>query len=210
MTAPISLRILSDKAIREIHEASLDILDRTGVLVEDEPVRAMLARTGCYVEGERVRIPSTVVEEALRLAPKRVTVWDRDGRSIAMHLEARHNYFGGGSDCPFVIDHETGERRGARLEDVARLARLNDGLTHINFIMSMALPQDVPAEISDVLAFLAMTENSTKPICFTVFTPERLETIYQVMKAIRSEADLRRRPFAIHYAEPVSPLRHPS
>ncbi len=205
----LSVRVLSEDMIEQIHRASLAILAETGVRVGDEGARAMLSEAGCRVEADTVRIPEAEVQKALDAAPKSVHVWDREGHRVAMRLEGRNSYFGGGSDCPFFLDGVSGERRSSTLDDVAQLARLNDGLEHIDFIMSLALAQDVPAAISDVLAFLAMIENTSKPICFTTFSPESLEPIHEAMLAVRDAAHLRERPFAIHYAEPVSPLVHP-
>lgn len=206
----LSVRALSEETVRQVHEASLEILASTGVRLEDETARSILADRGCRVQGVTVRIPGTVVEKALDLAPKGIPIWDREGRVTAMRLEGSNSYFGGGSDCPFTLDPASGERRKATLDDVAQTARLNDGLEHIDFIMSLALPQDLPPGISDALAFLAMVENTSKPICFTTFGPESLEWVYQAMLAFRDAAGLRQRPFAIHYAEPVSPLLHPA
>ena len=45
----LSLRMFSDDQLEEIHRASLLILEQTGVGVQDEEARAVLADAGCSV-----------------------------------------------------------------------------------------------------------------------------------------------------------------
>ncbi len=86
--------------------------------------------------------PPRLVERARATAPGVVPVFDRDGEP-AMRLGGRRSYFGTGSDLMNIYDLETGERRLAGLADVARAARLCDGLPNIDFVMSCAYPNDV-------------------------------------------------------------------
>ncbi len=80
-------RVLSDDQIRELHNASLEILERTGVLVLEEESLSLLRDAGARVgKNGLVRIPSYLVEKALASAPKRVTLCGRDG-SRKVHLE---------------------------------------------------------------------------------------------------------------------------
>ena len=56
---------LSQEQIHVIHMASLEILERTGVVVLDDEALALLAEAGAHVEGNRVRIPALLVEDAI-------------------------------------------------------------------------------------------------------------------------------------------------
>ena len=122
------LRLLSDSQKEEIHSATLELLRRTGVDVLVPEVRDLLKKAGCWVDGERVRIPPHLIEWAIRIAPSRVVLCDRDGNP-AMELEGRKGYYGTGSDTPFVVDAYTGERRQAVLQDIANVAKLVDALS---------------------------------------------------------------------------------
>jgi trimethylamine--corrinoid protein Co-methyltransferase len=70
-TAPF-YRGLTDEQCRLIHCASLEILERTGVLLYYQPAIDLLKTAGCIVEENRVRIPSHLVEWALRTAPSHI------------------------------------------------------------------------------------------------------------------------------------------
>lgn len=203
-----SLKVLSDSQIDEIHRATLEVLRRTGVVVRVEQIRSRLKDAGCWVDGERVFIPPHLVEWAIRSAPKRVVLCDRNGEP-RMHLEGRKGYYGTGSDTPFLIDPESGERRKAELDDIRAVARLVDGLEHIDFLMCMGIASDVSESISDLHHFKAMVENTEKPIVYTAWNRANLEDIIEMAEAVAGgEQELRRKPFCALYSEPISPLTH--
>ena len=125
-------QVFSADQVDEMHYGTLEVLRRTGVKVLVAEAREMLKKAGCWIDGEIVRFPPHLVEWAIRTAPSRVVLCDRDGQP-AMDLEGYKTYFGTGSDCLNVIDPYTGERRQGRLQDVANFARLADALPNIEF-----------------------------------------------------------------------------
>jgi trimethylamine--corrinoid protein Co-methyltransferase len=203
------LRLLSDGQLQEIHFAALEILRRTGVRVRDQEAVAMLAGAGCTVkDGDLVFYPAAVVEDALRQAPSRIVLCGRDGQA-RVYLEGNRSWFGTGSDLPNTLDLETGERRPSRLADVRTAARLADALPNLDFVMSMALPSDVPATTADRHSFLAMLENTVKPIVFTAWDERGLADLLAMAETVAGgRHDLALRPFLLAYLEPTSPLQH--
>jgi trimethylamine--corrinoid protein Co-methyltransferase len=204
-----NLRVLSDAQLEEIHEASLEILSRTGVRVCDPEALDLLRETGCSVsDGDTVRIPAAVIEGAIERAPSRIVLGHRSG-DRRLVLEGPRSYFGTGSDLPHTLDLETGQRRLSVLSDVADTARLADGLPNIDFVMSMALPSDVPRATSDRHSFLAMVTNTTKPIVFTAWDESGLADIIEMAEVVAGSAEaLVRNPFIVAYLEPTTPLLH--
>ena len=200
-------RGMTDDQCRLIHCASLHILERTGVFLYYQPAIDLLKKAGCLVEENRVRIPSHLVEWALRTAPSRIMMYDRFGNPV-MPLGDRISTFGTGSDCLNILDHRTGERRKAVLQDVVDGIRVADAMPHIDFIMSMFLPSDAPVA-ADVRQMEAMMTYSAKPICFVTYewqgTPEAVE----MLEVAAGGADrLRINPTAILYLNPTSGFRH--
>ncbi len=207
------LRLLSPDQLQKIHLASLEVLERTGVDVGLPEAVELLGEAGADVrDPSRVKIPSYLVDEALRTTPHRITIYDREGNPT-MYLEGRNCYFGTGTDTPFVIDPDTGERRPTRGEDVDRAVRLADALPNIDFVGSMGSvsEEEVPAQISDRHNFYRICVNTTKPILYTTWDREGIEDIYEMAVAVRGgdSENFRRKPFIVQYAEPISPLVHP-
>jgi len=202
------LRVLGDDQKAHIHQATLELLRRTGVRVLDPEVRELLAKAGCWIDDKRVRIPPHLIEWAIRAAPKRVVMCHRDGNP-AMFLEGYNSYYGTGSDTPFVIDAYSGERRQAVLADVANVARLVDALPYISFLMCMGIASDVTESISDLYHFQAMVSNTAKPIVYTAWSRQNLKDIIDMAEAVAGGAEaLQRNPFCALYSEPMAPLVH--
>ena len=202
-------RLFDDSQLAEIHQASLEILRRTGVRVHLDEALELLGAAGCEIsDGNLVKFPATVVEEALEHAPSKIVLYGRDG-GPRVHLEGRRTYFGTGSDLPNILDLETGERRLSLLSDVADTVRLADSLPNIDFVMSMALPSDVAPATSDRHSFLTMIENTTKPVVFTAWDEAGLADIVAMAEAVAGGAErLSLEPFLLAYLEPSSPLQH--
>jgi len=203
------LRILSDDQLTQIHQASLEILSRTGVRVCEGEALALLRDAGCSVsDNDVVRFPAEVVEEALHHAPSRIVLNNRTSEP-QIALEGQKSYFGTGSDLPYTLDLETGERRPSLLSDVESTARLADSLPNLDFVMSMALPSDVEPVTSDRHSFLAMITNTSKPVVFTAWDESGLADIIAMAEVVTGGADsLARNPFLLAYLEPTSPLQH--
>jgi trimethylamine--corrinoid protein Co-methyltransferase len=206
---PSGYRMLTKAQREEIHLASLEILRRTGVRVHEAESLSLLREAGCVVtDGSLVRFPAAVIENAIADAPSRIVMCDRTGEP-RMYLEGGRVNFGTGSDLPNTIDLETGLRRPSVLADVKNAARLADGLPNLDFVMSMALPSDVPVQTSDRRSFLAMTENTIKPLVFTAWDEGGLADIISMAEVIAGGPDeLKLAPFLLAYLEPTTPLQH--
>lgn len=201
-------RVFSRDDCEKIHEASLEMLERTGCMVQAPEALDLLKKAGCYVDGERVRIPNRLVKQALQSAPQKIVLYDRNGQR-SMILEGSNTYYGTGSDCPFTIDVESGNRRKSTKKDVADFARLVDALPDLDFVMSMGIAGDANQYTSFVHQFQAMVENTIKPIVFTAHGIEDMKNIYDMAVAVKGGPErLEREPFLLLYSEPITPQVH--
>ena len=190
----------------KIHLASLEILQRVGVDVHDEKARGYLVRGGAKADGLRVRIPEYMVTRALSTAPKRITLYDRNGKA-AMRAGGYRSYFGGGSDCLNVLDHRTGERRRPTLNDVRAASTLLDALPEIDFVMSAFLPEDVDSRIYDRYQMEVMLNNTTKPIVFVTPDFEGCAAAVEMCEIVSGGPEaFQQRPFATCYINVTSGL----
>ncbi|GAI89021.1 unnamed protein product, partial [marine sediment metagenome] len=203
------LGLFSEDAVSELHLATLELLEETGVEVTNQEALGLLRDGGSRIKGNRVTIPASLVEECLSNSPKRVTLSTRNDNKC-LQLENGKFYFGTGSDCPYILDPATGERRESLKEDVEKGALICDFLPNIDFVMSMGLASDVPTAVYDRHQFAAMLTNTIKPIVFTCHDKEGLSDILDMGIAVRgSLEEFRKRPFIVLYTEPITPLVHP-
>ncbi|MDR3541631.1 MAG: trimethylamine methyltransferase family protein [Desulfosporosinus sp.] len=202
------LRWVSEGQIEEIHLATLEVLERTGVKVDHPEALQLLKDAGCIVNEHRVRIPSWLVDECIRLAPSKIVVANRNGKRI-MPLEKNRTYFGTGSDLPFTVDLETGERRCSTKKDVELASRVMDYLPNYDFVMSYAIASDQNAKVSDLHQMEAMVSNTIKPMIVTAHDEINMRAQLEMAALVAGgREELRKNPFLILYSEPISPLVH--
>ena len=200
---------LSPEQCEKLHNATLSILERTGVRLYHQEAIDLLKKAGAFVsEGNRVRIPSGLEEKAFSTVPKRVTLYDRHGQP-ALYLEGNRCYYGPGSDCLNIIDHRTGEHRKAVVQDVVEGITVCDALPNVDFVMSMFLPSDVDAMVSDRYQMEAMLNNTSKPIVYVTNEFSGCVDAVEMAEAVVGGAEaLRQRPLAACYINVTTGLRH--
>jgi trimethylamine--corrinoid protein Co-methyltransferase len=193
----------------QIHDASLQILEHTGVrLFHQEAVDLIKKAGGDVTEGNRTRIPRKLVEAALKTAPSEFMLYDRDGQE-ALRLRAGLNYYGPGSDCMSIIDHRTGLRRLPTLEDVRASITLCDALEHIDFVMSMFLPSDVDYRMTDRFQMLVMLSETTKPNLYVTNDFRGCVDALEMAELVAGgEAAFRKKPIAAGYINVTNGLNH--
>lgn len=204
----MSYRLLSDEQLSDVHNASLQVLESTGVIVEHPKALEMLSSVGCSViDGNRVKIPADVVNKAIDTAPDSVTVYSRNG-TPRMTLKDRDVYFGSVTSLPTMAEAD-GSRHPFTLNDCREMTIIIDYLDTLDFATGTGLSTDVPPEVSDVHEISCMIQHSSKPVLITNHDVQGLKAIIDIctihkgnMQAFRAE------PFVVYCACPISPLKH--
>ena len=200
---------ISPEQCQRLHNASLEILSRTGARLHDQEAIDLLKKAGASVaEGNHVRIPAGLVEKAFSTVPKRVTLYNRNGVS-PLFLEEGNVYYGTGSDCLNIVDHRTGQRRAAVLQDVVDGITVCDALPQIDFVMSMFLPSDVNAMVSDRYQMEVMLNRTTKPIVYVTNEFSGCVDAVEMAQVVAGGPEaLMLRPFVACYINVTSGLVH--
>ena len=201
-------RLLSDKQIEELHFATLQIMERTGVLFECQAALDILREAGADVsDPSRVKIPSYLVEQALRTAPKLVTFYTREGE-LAMVLNGQTGcHWGTLTDCIYVLDLETNERRPCYVEDIADTARLIDAMPNMEWSYLATGHRTIPGAIADKVSLLQFVLNCSKTVIAEISDVSSLREMIALCSIVAGgEEKLRKKPFFGGSSEPVSPL----
>jgi len=205
----LQLSRLSQEQCQKLHNACLTILERTGVRLYEPEAIELAKKAGADVsDGNRVRIPARLVEWALSVAPKEVTIYVRNGQA-AMQVGGQRSYCGPGSDCLNIVDPRTNQRRRPLLKDVVEAMTVCDTLENINFVMSMFLPSDVNQSIADRYQMEVMLNTTTKPIVFVTYDMSGCLDAIEMAEAVAgSPAALQAKPFVTCYINVTTGLRH--
>ena len=159
----LRLSCLSEEALDRIEETAYRLLAEVGISLQHATAREMLHGRGCRVEDDRLFIPTDVVQGALSSVRPHADVLNRDG-SPAFTLGDGQIRFHNGGGPPFIYDLESGERRPARLQDVADVTRVLDALPHVDAVTPLFGPQDVPPQLMALASTDAMLRNTRKPV----------------------------------------------
>jgi len=203
-------RILSDKQIEELHFATLQILERTGVAFQCEEALEILGSAGADVtNSDRVKIPAHLVERALSIAPKMVTFYTREGKPAIVLNGMTGSHFGAVPDLPGYLDPYTRKRRQCYIDDIADMVRLIDALPNVEWLLLGTSQPTLPAEITDKVSLLQVILNTSKPIMGEINDAASLREMIAFCSIVAgSEEQFLKKPFFIGSCEPVSPLVH--
>ena len=207
----LSLNVFTESELEDIHLATLEVLERTGVFVEADEALDIFADGGCAVARDThvVRIPPCVVEDAIRSAPSTFVLCGREPKNDIV-LGPGRVAFTNFSEGIRVVDPQTGELRDSTKSDIADIARLNDYLSDIETFEIAVGAKDVPPETCAVHNAEAQYLNTTKPIGIGPLSRTETIAIFEMAAEIVGGADeLRRRPIVYNGVCPVSPLKLP-
>jgi trimethylamine--corrinoid protein Co-methyltransferase len=202
-------RLLSDKQIEDLHLATLQILERTGVTFHCEEAINILGEAGADVSNpKRVKIPSYLVEQALENAPKTITLYTREGEPSMVLNGMTGPHFGAAVDCPDYLDPYTRQRRQCYVQDIADAARVCDALPNVKWLMQGGSHSTLPGAISDRVSFLQAILNSSKPTWGCQDVSSLREALKICSMIAGGEKELLSKPFFFVLSEPISPLTH--
>ena len=201
------ISFLSREDIEKIHNSTLQILSEVGMKSSSKRIIDFFSENGAEVNQDTgsIKIPESLVKEALKKAPNKVTIYGRDKKK-AIELEDKLIYFGlGGTPTPYILDHKTGEWRRPGKADVVNATRLGEALPEMDFIMTIAGAFDVPYQVEYIHEWEAILSNTTKPVVYSAPGVFNSEKVVQMGKAIKGEELEKEPPFGV-YVELASPL----
>jgi trimethylamine--corrinoid protein Co-methyltransferase len=204
------LQTLTYEEIERIHQTSLEVLERTGMIIRDGEIVQLLEETGCEVDLDRglVKISRGLVEEAIEKAPSIVTLCGRSGEHD-LHLGDGKVYARTAGGATRILDLEAGAARSATKEDVAAGARLADALPNIHGVsMNQVVPMDVPVGLIDVHAADVSFCNTGKHLFYICHNEDLIEHVIEMAAiVIGGDEALRERPIVNGLCEATAPLR---
>lgn len=203
------LNTLSSDEVYDIHVATLEVLERTGVVVHEKRALRLLDDAGAIVDLKRetAKIPDYLIQEAIAKTPKSF-IWHARNPKNSIRIGGTPTKFGPGGTCKNIIDMETGECRSPTEEDAVKMVRLIDALENIHIVYPPTRSPHISASVPERRIFgikrLAMTvKNSSKCL-----EGGGIEGLKIASALVGGEEELLKRPFMAGYVDPVSPLTH--
>ena len=203
--------VLSAQEILNIHEASLTVLEKTGIALNHPKAREALAGHGAKVsnDGKRVYLPQSLVEKMLALAPREFLCAARDPR-YDMRMKLGQSFTRQGGGPILMYDMRDCGSRPLTMADAVDSARLINGLQHINAPSTMS-PQDIEVTTYDVATVKMMLENTHKHFWALTVGADHLRYELELAAAsVGGRENLKKRPVLSGVFCVIAPLRFPA
>ena len=205
----VKLGLLDDAEIKQIHDATLDIIENVGVKYHSHAALDILEANGATVDRETTvaRIPGDVVERALATVPHEFVLGARNPE-YDLPLDGEHVYISSDGCGVFYRDPSTGEVRSSRKEDLENCARVVQALDNVSATSAVVSAQDCPPETRVLHEFDACVRNSEKHnIVVSIKEDWEARSLIRMAEALAGGAEeLRRRPMFTAIICTVSPL----
>jgi len=202
------LKFLEQSEIEKIHYASLKILEEEGVLIHEHDFLRFLDNAGAIIDYDRKRakMPSALVDECMRKAPRQVTFYARDPRHD-VKFDGGQIYTHPTGGTVNVLDLDSGKARPTTLKDAEDLTKLVDALSNIHTQVMIANPSDVPERLRDIYAVGAILKNTGKNFDASPYSDDSFGFMIEMIKAVQGEEELSKRPIMTASVSPTSPLQ---
>ncbi|HEU4401408.1 MAG TPA: trimethylamine methyltransferase family protein [Candidatus Polarisedimenticolia bacterium] len=204
--------MLTEKEVTLIHEASLEILERTGALYDNKAALDILEAHGEKVDRSTgvAWIRPQTIEKCIKSAPRKFVLASRDGRNDAViDGEQMHHMTDG--QASFTIDEKTGERRTSTLHDLMLSTLLADALDPIKVVWSTVFPTDASTDYRALFETAVSFMWSSKHFQMVggVQDPDDVPYLLAMVDAVSGDRRKQRdRPIFSMVTCPVSPLKH--
>ena len=158
------VRLLDEAQIEKIHDASMSILETTGMRIDDDRTRKLFKSAGAEVnEGEKiVKFDRDLIVELISTVPEKFTIHGRDPQK-KLTMGGNHIIFSSVGGPPFASDLDRGRRSGS-YADMCEFLKLVQMLNVIHMEGGCPIePTDLPVQTRHLDIYLANCLYLDKP-----------------------------------------------
>lgn len=211
LTYQTKVSLLTRDQVTAIHQASLDILRRCGIRVEQKKAADVFRNAGAIVTEEgalfRVKLPADLVEESIASAPGEFVLHARNPEKNHAMTPGSVSFVAGFGEHVKMIDPETREIRATTKEDLINISRIQDSRDVFKFVNRAACSGDQPSRFQSVHNFHAMLQGTSKHCILAYNGGECAKLIVDMAEIVAGGPEaLRERPPLTCFVSPTSPL----
>lgn len=168
-----------NRNIKKIHEATMRVLNRTGVKFHHSDAVDILMKHGIRMEGNVAFFTEEQIMYWIHKAPANIDLFGRNSKHNVI-LGGERSQTAPSSGCPQISD-KTGKKRVATMEDYVKLTKLyevNDNY-HINGGI-IVFPGDTPIDSTALLMHYAAFTHSEKSLMTGTGNYSEMEALMQM------------------------------
>lgn len=203
------VQFLDPEIIPQMLDEAFSILQDPGVIFQWTPALELLADHGAEVnfDTNTAQIPRTLVEQALKTAPREFFLYDANGNpKVKYGGDAIH--YDPGSSALWMYDSITHEYRAPVTTDFVQYARIADHLSAFDALATAFIPEDVPGDMGDLYRLYLCLRCADKPVVTGAFAVQTMQVMRELLStAIGGDAALKQKPRAVFDVCPTPPLQ---
>ena len=214
----LSFEILTQEEIQEIHNASIDVLENTGMRIESEELLAGLKKAGANVDEalKTVLFPGKLVEESLENNKQLL----KNGKRIHLLNGVTSGLTGGSSiaakfsgGCESYLDWGSRTIRKANSQELLNHIRIGEVLPEVDFVgNTIVLRKDfdgstIDENIRRIKTAAVIAKNTRKPGSMEVWDTREIDFLVEIgMIARGGREKFYKNPCFVTAKETISPL----
>lgn len=188
---------LSDQDVQRIHETALKALETIGMADAPQSGIDVLVKAGAILGDDgRLRFPRSVIEDALAMAAKKVTLFSRDGKND-LELYGNRVHYGTAGAAVHIVDVENNEYRECVVQDLYNAAKIVDKLDNVHFLQRPMVCRDITDNYEmDLNTIYACCSGTNKHVGTSFTDPAYIKGAFEMIYQIAGGEDkYRERPF---------------
>jgi trimethylamine--corrinoid protein Co-methyltransferase len=206
------IRLLSDEKLDRIHEAVLEVLQKTGIRFPSSKALDIFAQAGAEVDfnARMVKIRPDLLMKTLAKAPAEFVMGSRGNPKLDIKLDGTKIYCGTAGTGNATVDLKTRKRRPSVKEDIATMAHISDYLSSISFYWPMVAASDCPVETIALHEMEAAFSHTEKHVHIVSCVDEKAARYAIEMVGVIADSieNMTNRPPLSLIVSPISPLNH--
>jgi trimethylamine--corrinoid protein Co-methyltransferase len=209
MPVNYKIEVITQEDCIKVHEASLKILQETGVEFHGEEALKIFKEHGAKVEGKTVYFPRKLVEDSLKKCPSKFKLRARNDKRSVIVGEGLLVHPPGGEI--FITDMDNGRRNGT-INDFVNLQKLFQACDDIDIAGYEPIgPQDIEQRFRGVHMAYESIKNSDKPLLAPMElddTQQKREVLEMMELSFGKKGFLKENYVTYHAVCPNSPLTY--
>ncbi|MGN0962232.1 MAG: trimethylamine methyltransferase family protein [Clostridia bacterium] len=202
------IEALNRDELLKTHDATLKVLEQTGVVFDDEEAMELFKKHGAKVNGKIVHFPPEMVENAIEASPSTFDWVGRDDAYTVSVAGGHKQVIGPTMSAVSILDEETGIKRSSVAEDAVNFMKLHHASDVIQIVgLNTVEPTDIAPEERHLRMCYEALKNTTKPLLnYTVMNyAQQAIDLFDMLELAYGKID---RAVVGHTMCPFSPLQY--
>ena len=203
------LSIFSRDEIYQLHQTSLEILERTGIKLDHDRTLKLLDDLGATIDYKRkvAKIPENIVLEAVRNVQKSFVIRARNPK-FNIEVGSGKLRCSMGTQL-YIIDPLNRSRRPGLTKDIIKGCILGDALENITTVAPIVLPQDKPSEVREIASYHIGVKYTSKHLSVYFTQPASIPYLIELASIVAGGLKKLIEGKSLSYlANPLTPLKY--